>query len=145
MGTRADFYVGMGPTMVWLASTAWDGYPEGITPGRQKDWPKGASIFEATTEADWRARLDIYLTGREDVSRPATGWPWPWEDSRTTDYAYTFHEGKVHGFCYGHPFDIATREDQKEDHDPPKYDGFPDMSDSQRIAFGKRSGVIVVG
>lgn len=141
MGTRADFYVGMGPTMVWLASTAWDGYPEGI------DDPKAtAPLLGATTEEEFRARLEVHLSTRDDVTRPADGWPWPWEDSRTTDYAYAFHEGKVHGFCFGHPFDIATREDQKEDHDPPKYDGFPDMSKGANVQLGsKRSGIIVIG
>ncbi len=30
MGTRADFYIGRGPTAEWIGSLPLDGYPEGI-------------------------------------------------------------------------------------------------------------------
>jgi len=30
MGTRADFYVGIGPEAEWVGSIAYDGYPDGV-------------------------------------------------------------------------------------------------------------------
>ncbi|MFH1835312.1 MAG: hypothetical protein ABH851_03885 [Methanobacteriota archaeon] len=67
-----------------------------------------------------------YTTAQEGFhTSPEQGWPWPWEDSGTTDYAYAFEAGKV-----------TTYTDR-----PPK--GWPNMKSNQQVAFGRRSGMIV--
>jgi hypothetical protein len=117
MGTRADFYVGRGETAEWVGSIAWDGYPEGIMPHAAEKkrawvdgplmpaaakWPVGAHLFDATTEQEFRERVARFFEYREDVTLPENGWPWPWENSQTTDYAYAFDGGKVYASCFGH-------------------------------------------
>lgn len=92
MGTRADFYVGRGEKAEWLGSIAWDGYPDGI--------PK--QILNCTGEAAFRHAVDEFMKGRDDRSLPADGWPWPWDNSRTTDYAYAIDGDQVYGTYFGH-------------------------------------------
>lgn len=137
MGTRADFYVGRGKGAEWLGSIAWDGYPDGDV----------ADIFGATDEAGWRAAVAGMLAKREDGTVPDEGWPWPWNDSRTTDYAYTFDEGKVWFSCFGHPWHDAKEKAKDRDFDPcvGRKVPFPDMSARKAVTLGKRSGVIVMG
>jgi hypothetical protein len=86
MGTRADFYVGTGPTAEWIGSISYDGYPEGAP----------ADVIKATTEVRFRREVERLLADPQILStRPSEGWPWPWTDSRTTDYAYAFRDGEV--------------------------------------------------
>lgn len=84
MGTRADFYVGRGKSAEWLGSIAWDGYPKGID----------KQLLDCTGEAAYRHAVKAFLT-KNDGILPEAGWPWPWEDSFTTDYAYAFENEKV--------------------------------------------------
>ena len=86
MGTRADFYVGRGENAEWLGSIAWDGHPCSIAEG----------VLAATTEAAFRSELAAFGDHRDDWTEPALGWPWPWDTSHTTDYAYAF-DGHVWG------------------------------------------------
>jgi hypothetical protein len=81
MGTRADFFVGIGPAAEWIGSVAYDG-----------GWrDAGAGPLSATTEAEFRAAVEhLLLTWSRPVTRPEEGWPWPWEDFRATDYAYAW-------------------------------------------------------
>ena len=116
MGTRADFYVGVGKDAEWLGSVAWDGY--------EWDEDKDSRIAKAQTEEEYRAAVVEMLAGREDATLPEMGWPWPWDDSNTTDYAYAFRDGKVE----------AITEDAE----------WPDMSARSDFTMGKRSGVMVV-
>jgi hypothetical protein len=46
----------------------------------------------------------VQLFGDRDngPSPPEVGWPWPWEDSNTTDYAYAWDEGRVWITYFGH-------------------------------------------
>jgi hypothetical protein len=80
MGTRADFYVGRGPNAEWIGSIAFDGYPDGITmkteeklpwPEGQEhiDWPEGKHLFDATTEAEFRERVERFFQYRDDATR----------------------------------------------------------------------------
>lgn len=132
MGTRADFYVGRGEGTEWVASIAWDGYPEGIADG----------VLAATDETSYRSALQLFLEPREDTTWPADGWPWPWEDSNTTDFAYALHDGCVWASCFGHPWQRATEwDDDVEDGDVPV---FPNMKDVQKVDYGKRSGVMFI-
>ena len=133
MGTRADFYIGRGENAEWLGSIAWDGHPDGAV----------SELASAESEDDFRNLLAMFAAKRDDWTSPDQGWPWPWEDSRTTDYAYAFDDGKVWASCFGRTWSPA------KDYDPPedavKEAVFPDMSAKKNVTFGKRSGVIVVG
>ena len=116
MGTRADFYIGRGEKAEWIGSIAWDGYREGLPD----------ELFSVLTEADWRKAVTEFVQNRKDGTLPKQGWPWPWEDSNTTDCAYAFHEGKA----------IKLKTDGKE--------VFPNMKAIQNVTFGKRSGTITI-
>ncbi len=142
MGTRADFYVGKDPkTMEWLGSIAWDGYPDagGLS-----------EVFEDMPEEDYRARVKKLLAGRDDGTTPDQGWPWPWEDSRTTDFAYTWADTVVHVSGYGRAwvsvkkFLLLDDDAQEEYMDGFKEAEFPNMKDVQNVDLGKRSGLVIV-
>src|SRR5690606_19926111 len=106
MGTRADFYVGRGSDAEWLGSIAWDGYPDGIDD----------MVKQATSDAAFRVAVEQFFAGRKDVTRPADGWPWPWDDSCTTDYAYAFDGENVWGSCFGGAW-FDAREERPEESD----------------------------
>lgn len=158
MGTRADFYVGRGPEAEWLGSIAFDGYPGGITPhleetemsfgGRRRhkngEWPEGAHLFDASTEAEYRERVMHFFRFRTDVTLPADGWPWPWEDSGTTDYAYAFDAGTVWGTCFGNGWWPANAEPEENPEGQDIRD-FPNMEERKNVTWGDRSGLLVIG
>lgn len=136
MGTRADFYIGRGEKAEWLGSIAWDGYPEGI--------PK--EILQCRTDDGFRNEVKNFLEGREDATTPDMGWPWPWEDSCTTDYAYAIHCGTVYSSCFGSEwFDPKKPTTDEEDEEllGNKKAVFPNMKDRQNVTMGSRSGLIV--
>jgi hypothetical protein len=133
MGTRADFYVGRGEDAEWLGSIAWDGYPDGIA----------RTLLDSAEEGEFRTRLRDFFAGRDDVTLPENGWPWPWETSHTTDFAYAFDAGRVWASGYGYPWQVATEYDG--DHDEGEPTVFPDMTARKNVQFGgKRSGLIIV-
>ena len=134
MGTRADFYVGRDPeTMEWVGSIAWDGDPDGL--------PK--EVIGATEEQDYRQRVIAVLAEEDHATTPAQGWPWPWVDSGTTDYAYAFDGGKVYASCAGSAWFDPFHE--PEEHDPTHKVSFPNMAMIQKVTFGKRSGLMIIG
>lgn len=144
MGTRADFYVGTGKDAEWIGSIAMDGYPDAI------DSP----VLKAETPEAFRAAVKDFFTDRRDTTLPEHGWPWPWDDSRTTDFAYAIFDGSVKASCFGRPWydpiKAAAIEDDEEREEfegsnAPKMDDFPDMSARQNVTFGARSGLIVLG
>jgi len=162
MGTRADYYVGRGEKAKWLGCTAWDGNPGGITSTKA-----GKELLKATDAKTFRAALKRLFRKRDDFSVQADGWPWPWEDSCTTDYAYAYVRGKVWISNYGSQwFDLATHNKylrahkgwEKKCEEDPDYEGaepdmdnyltgpkarFPNMKDIQKVTLGERSGVII--
>ena len=148
MGTRSDFYLGRGEQAEWLGSIAWDGYPEGIVP-KEGAWPAGKHLFEAKTEQEFRERLEVFFAGRDDVRRPEDGWPWPWANSLTTNYAYAFDDGKVWASCFGGAWFDPSQDEPDEPDEPADLDVkvavFPDMTDRQKVALDKRSGLLFVG
>lgn len=153
MGTRADFYVGRGLTAEWIGSIAWDGYPEGIQPrehNKRGEFVSGRHLFDAKTKEEFTERVNLFFEGRDDVTLPADGWPWPWENSQTTDYSYAFDDGKVWASCFGcewfDPKAKLTDEEHEALHEGPRGKSavFPQMS-TDRFTMGKRSGVIVIG
>ncbi len=143
MGTRSDFYIESGDQLEWLGSQAWDGYPSGID----------NEVLVAANQEGYRSAVARFLASSESGSMPSDGWPWPWDTSGTTDYAYVFRAEKVWASCFGGPyFDPLVEQKDGEDQGDPlcNPDGprptFPDMSVlKRRSVFGKHSGVIVLG
>lgn len=133
MGTRADFYLGRGLDAQWLGSIAWDGHPSSID----------SSICHATTLDDYLNALSAFFTGRDDVSGPDHGWPWPWDTSHMTDYAYAFDEGRVWACYFGYRWWPAT-EDEPDDHGEIKTATFPNMSSRKNVTWDERSGLIIM-
>lgn len=117
MGTRADFYVGSGENAEWLGSVAWDGY----------EWAEdeNTAIAKATSDEEFRQAVQQLQVDRKDFTKPEDGWPWPWDDSKLTDYTYYFEDGKV-------------KWDDRDD--------WPDMSKIKNVQLGgDKSGLIVIG
>lgn len=121
MGTRADFYV----DQEWLGSIAWDGHVDTVL--------DILGLGEAKDEADWRTRVAKMLAERDDGTKPDDGWPWPWDDSSTTDYAYSFHDGKV-WWTYGDRWCHTGSRVR-----------FPNMKKNANVTLGARSGVLLMG
>lgn len=133
MGTRADFYVGRGVEAEWLGSFAWDGHPQGID----------SAVLLAGTESTFREEVSQMLRGREDSTVPSQGWPWPWNDSRTTDFAYALDGDMVWSSLFSSEW-FDPLQSMPEDL-PENVAVFPDMSDRKNVARGfKRSGLIVM-
>lgn len=135
MGTRADFYVKNIDGLEWLGSIAWDGYPGGI------DRP----VLAATTEPEFRTALTAFFDGRDDVTLPERGWPWPWNDSNTSDYGYVFFDGVgvVHrSFGDGTLISLADA-DGREELAPVTFD-YPDMSARKNVRLDGGSGLIFI-
>lgn len=133
MGTRADFYIKQESQLQWLGSIAWDGYPMGID----------QSILESTTDEQYQSTLQTFLSQRNDHTRPEQGYPWPWKDSNTTDYAYIFMDGKVMCSHFGSGLYDPLELDAEPDADLPE-GFFPDMTEIQKVDFGDRSGIIII-
>lgn len=137
MGTRADFYIRKEGQMKWLGSQGWDGHPESIA----------GTVLSATTENEFEAAVVDYASKRNDWTSPQNGWPWPWSDSRTTDYSYVFEDGKVMASCFGYKlFDpLEVQDESDEDEDDTKLENyFPDMKALQNIAYDNRSGALFI-
>lgn len=145
MGTRADFYIRTETGLDWLGSVAMDGYD--IEEMKAEHAAKSArnqscwDVKRARTEQEFRAALQSYFSHRRDVTMPAHGWPWPWENSETTDRAYVFDGGAVKLYAWGK--EIVVGDDNAEG--PAPDCGWPDMTDRQSVTLGPRSGVIVIG
>ena len=133
MGTRADFYVGRGAQAEWIGSVAWDGYPDGLP----------VPLKMARTEAAFRREVAAYFKDRDDVTLPAQGWPWPWDDSGTTDYAYAFDAGWTWGTS-GRRWWNTWEEPENERECGGDLVVFPDMKARKAVAMDRRSGLIIL-
>lgn len=131
MGTRADFYVGIDAAAEWLGSIAFDGYPGGHP----------AALLGVTTLDAYRAAVEKVLDACTHATRPADGWPWPWDDSCTSDYAYAYENGRVLVNHFGRGWQT---EDEQSSPIVARSD-FPNMSSRQNVTFGRRSGLIIFG
>ncbi len=130
MATRGDFYVGRGPHAEWLGSIAFDAYPS------DSDLQ---AVIAADSESAYRAAVGA-LAVRDDFTRPEQGWPWPWNDSSTTDVAYAFDEGRV-WFCWSRWLDARVWGHRDPDEVSAAEHGlpepvFPNMSRRRRLALG---------
>jgi len=132
MGTRADFYTRKDNQMKWLGSIAYDGYPDGID----------KKVLESKTQEDFELNTNDFLLSKDSRTMPEEGWPWPWEDSRTTDFAYIFENGKVMASCFGHSlFDPLSKKERKNKGNAPKLkDYFPDMTGVQKVKMPGTQG-----
>lgn len=105
----ADFYVGLGESAVWLGSVAGLGDPataQGF--GLFNDGPGFRDDYD---ESDYRELVrDIVTSGQALPDADAQGWladegdPWPWDYDRSndTDYAYMWVNGCIHVFQDGY-------------------------------------------
>lgn len=164
IGTRADFYVRKGKDAKWMGSIGFDGYPDGIEPQKCR-FKKGEHLLESKTEDEFLQRLALFFDKRNDVTRVPQGWPWPWETSHTTDYAYVFDKDHVDIYNFGsgpvfyhnymdHYNEYLRRNRLSEEElkvlpeQPELFANtkaeFPDMTHIQNLTFGQRSGAIVV-
>ncbi len=100
-----------------------------------------------TTPQDFRDAVAAFLAERDDGTTPDRGWPWPWNDSQTTDYAYALDGGKVWGAYFGHEWFDATQPEPESCDDNGKVATFPDMRRKRNQAEPgtSHSGVMVVG
>lgn len=133
MGTRADFYIGEGESAEWLGSVGWDGY----------EWHERRpnALMLGSTEEHFRECVRNIAQERDDFTSPDQGWPWPWDGSQTTDYAYCWTPEGVKVFVFG---ELLVDGDQF-DGDKPKAI-FPNMKDRANVQLGgERSGLIVMG
>lgn len=115
-------------------------------------------MLTAHTEVDYRAAVETFFAGRRgDVTRPADGWPWPWDTSATSDCSYWFFDGRCWD-AQGSP-DVYVPCDEQEpewgnDDEEELQDKwltgrerieFPDMSARKNVQLGgMRSGLIVL-
>lgn len=149
MGTRADFYIGRGEQAQWLGSIGWDGHPDSLMGDY---YSESNGVLVATTEDEFRAAVTHMLINRKDATTPEHGWPWPWDDSRTTDYAYAFDGDGIYASNFGYAWFKIDLSDEEGLGQPEERDGdekvavFPDMSarKNTRLA-GPASGLMVVG
>ncbi len=125
MGTRADYYVGRGENAVWLGSVAYDGHPD------------SQPFADITSEEAYRKAVTEELRCRNDATTPDQGWPWPWEDSNLTDYAYAYDLGQVFVTRFGHGWGVFPSPAEEE-----TKLSFPNMKDRQNVALDRRSGVL---
>jgi hypothetical protein len=143
MGTRADFYLGEGKQAEWLGSIAWDGYEW----SERKLGDNPDCILRAKTEDEYREAVAVMLAIRSGATLPHQGWPWPWDDSKTTDYAYCFVDGEIKVFSFGCA--AIERDNTEEDGGwlwSETKSEWPDMTAVKIVALsGERSGIIVIG
>lgn len=132
MGTRADFYIGRDAQAEWLGSIGWDGNPSSIP----------EAVKTATTPEAFRAAVAALQT-RDDFTTPAMGWPWPWETSDTTDYAYCFEAGQVYASCFGYPWFDPMKKERDQAHKMNPYP-LPNMKARQNVTLGARSGITIL-
>lgn len=137
MGTRADFYIANTDGLDWLGSIAWDGYPDGID----------SAVIEAKSADTFRAALAAFFSGRDDVTLPEQGWPWPWNTSDTTDYGYVLIEGRGVFFRAGGGKICSAADEIDEEGERASITGvsfeYPDMSAIKAATLGKRSGLLI--
>lgn len=147
MGTRADFYIGRGEEAEWLGSIAYDGYPEG--------WGRYLLEHDVEDEESFREAVKALFKATESGvggghwTSPEQGWPWPWEDSRTTDFSYAFdpEEGRIFFSCFGYAPWWPLEDYENYSHDDmgdEKTLVFPNMKDKQNVARDNRSGMLIV-
>lgn len=152
MGTRADFYVGKNEAAVWIGSIAWDGYRDSIP----------EKILTAKTSRGFRRAVARFFQDRDDATTPDKGWPWPWNNSSTTDCSYWFFSGHCWDAQSGTELDDYKyvrcdipepnwgHRGADEDRQRARWMKgsetirFPDMTALKNVTLGSRSGIILI-
>lgn len=139
MGTRADFFIGIGPNAEWIGSTSYDGDPYSL----------GADPLKATSEAEFRAAIERMLADPERlVTRPEEGWPWPWRDFRTSDYGYAWdpERGAVASSGRAWVTERQLRDNSDCIYEGPRLldDEVPDMSKCKKADVLAKSGLLIL-
>ncbi len=119
MGTRADFYIGFGEKAEWIGSIAWDGMPF-FKPDLSDDYKGGIKedLLGATTESAYRLAVAACIDSElHHGTPPELGWPWPWDTSHSTDYTYSFDNGKVWLSIFGQSWHIPKFTRSTDDHE----------------------------
>lgn len=140
MGTRADFYVGKGKDAEWLGSISFDGHPD----------CRGPQILEAgvSSEKEYRNSVKMLIADEGHGTTPEQGWPWPWDDSGTTDFSYTYipETGDVLFVSFGYApwWPVIDQENAPRSGENGKVT-FPNMKDKANVAppGSKRSGMMM--
>jgi hypothetical protein len=93
--TTADFYDGCGRHAVWLGSLR-----HRADPATVRSVASGQALLAAVDPVSYADAVAALLDAWNDdgLGRghpPRDGWPWPWPDSRHTDWVYAFHAGRV--------------------------------------------------
>jgi hypothetical protein len=115
-----------------------DGYPKGV-----QAYVGGKELLTSETKEEFLRALKMFFISKgEQVTRPEDGWPWPWNDSRTTDFAYAFDDGKAWMSSFGHSWLPASEPEPEEWPDGDKV-AFPDMTALKNVTMGPRSGVML--
>lgn len=133
-------------SLEWVGSYGWDGYPGGV--------PKKMGLLTVKNETDYRANILEFLEEHDGYIADKHGWPWPWDNSGTTDYYYIFHEGRVLVSCFDWLVEIndyMKHADSIADEDGDVIERIvvdiaftlPDMSVIKKVDFGKGSGVMM--
>ncbi len=78
MGTKADFYVGMGKKSEWIGSLLSSG----------DVWNIPVDIFIQVNQMMFEEMVLEFLHDHDGV---VDEWPHPWSDSRMSDYSYIFY------------------------------------------------------
>ena len=81
MGTKADFYSGLGSKRDWIGSLQYDGMVYKIPAEILLQVNK--SMFEEMV-------MDFLRSNKGFVADDGHKWPWLWADSRMTDFSYIF-------------------------------------------------------
>jgi hypothetical protein len=93
MGTRADFYIGVSDPK-WIGSLHHDGHP----------WNIACKVLIQVNKTMYEETVIDFLEQKPGAIIPSKGtahkWPWPWANSRMTDYTYFFSlvYGKVYAY-----------------------------------------------
>ena len=78
---KADFYVGMGKESEWIGSVSKCG----------EIWALSTQILIQVNKTMYEELVVEYINFCEGiVANHVCQWPWPWADSRMTDYSYIF-------------------------------------------------------
>jgi hypothetical protein len=131
MGTRADFYIDNRGDMTWLASMFKDAHP----------WNIPLVILAQVNPTMFTEQLFDWLE-ESSINHQDTKWPWPWEDSRLTDYSYIMDDerGKVVAYSMKEkmifdPLKVGVGEDLKSAKIASAIPNFPRLG----VGYGPKS------
>lgn len=76
MGIKADFYIKDGDSLKWQGSVEWN--------CDEKSIPN--NLVQSSSNEEFLENLSAYLSSNENAY--TAGWPWHWNSSKQSDYAY---------------------------------------------------------